>query len=65
MKNLEKLSNQRLSKEELKSINAGTPTCEPYPLCNGQEATFHTINSCGWYIYKISGKNFCMEYGAS
>jgi hypothetical protein len=30
MKNLEKLSSQKLSKEELKSINAGTPTCVPY-----------------------------------
>ncbi|KIQ19981.1 hypothetical protein Q1W71_15730 [Flavobacterium pectinovorum] len=65
MKNLQKLSTQKLSKEELKSINAGNNApCIPWPLCNGQEATFYVINSCGWYLYKTPTGSTCMEYGA-
>jgi len=66
MKNFQTLSKlQKLSKEELKSINGGTGTpCTPWQLCNGQEATFYTINSCGWYLYKTPTGSICMEYGA-
>ncbi|RKR10587.1 hypothetical protein C8C83_2263 [Flavobacterium sp. 90] len=66
MKKLQELSkSQKLSKEELKSINAGNGTpCIPWPLCNGQEATFETINSCGWYLYRTASNSICMEYGA-
>jgi len=57
---------RKLSKEELKSINAGTGTpCVTYPLCEDEQKTFITINSCGWYIYQTSGKGHCMEYGLS
>ncbi|SNR53364.1 hypothetical protein [Flavobacterium sp. ov086] len=65
MKNLQKLSTQKLSKEELKSINAGGngAPCYPWPLCNGQEVTFYT-QSCDWYLYKTSTGSICMEYGA-
>jgi hypothetical protein len=62
MKSLEKLSNQKLSKEELKSINAGTPTCVPYPLCNGDEVSFYGRNICGWYLYRTATNSICMEY---
>ncbi|WP_428231050.1 bacteriocin-like protein [Flavobacterium sp.] len=68
MKNLQNLSNlQKLSKEELKSINGGGigSTCEPWPLCEGEEKTLIGTNSCGWYIYQTSGKGRCMEYGLS
>ncbi|TDW45976.1 hypothetical protein EV144_107169 [Flavobacterium sp. 270] len=65
MKNFEKLTKEELTKEELKSINAGSADCVPFPLCNGQEVTFLTINSCGWYLYKTATNSTCMEYGAS
>lgn len=56
---------QKLSKEELKSINAGGGRlCEPWPLCKGQEASFYEINSCGWYLYKTATGSTCMEYSA-
>ncbi len=56
---------QKLSKEELKSINAGTGDCVPYPLCNGEQVTYYTQNSCGWYLYKTAANRICMEYGLS
>lgn len=64
-KNLSFIKNsEKLSKEELKSINGGAD-CIPFPLCNGQEVTFYTINSCGWYLYKTATNSTCMEYGLS
>ncbi|PIF31729.1 hypothetical protein CLU81_2235 [Flavobacterium sp. 9] len=63
MKNLEKLSElQKLSKEELKSINAGAVNCVPYPLCGGDEVSYYGRNICGWYLYKTASGSICMEY---
>ncbi|MCC9017482.1 MULTISPECIES: hypothetical protein [Flavobacterium] len=61
MKNFEKLT-----KEELKSINAGgtsTIECVPYPMCNGEEI-YPSIgqNRCGWILYKTAVGSICMEY---
>ncbi|MFG4004341.1 hypothetical protein ACHRV1_03425 [Flavobacterium aquidurense] len=66
MKNLQNLSKlQKLSKEELKSIDGGNGRpCEPWPLCKGQEASFYAVNSCGWYLYKTANGSTCMEYSA-
>ena len=56
---------QKLTKEELKSINAGTGKCIAYPLCNGEQVTPIGQNSCGWYLYKTASNSTCMEYGLS
>ncbi|MFH6949586.1 bacteriocin [Flavobacterium sp. FlaQc-51] len=55
---------QKLSKEELKSINGGTGNCATYPLCGSEEVTYYGRNSCGWYLYKTSTNSICMEYAA-
>ena len=63
MKNLEKLSKlQKLSKEELKSINGGAVNCVPYPLCAGNEVSYYGRNLCGWYLYRTATSSICMEY---
>ncbi|QGK76555.1 hypothetical protein [Flavobacterium sp. SLB02] len=63
MKNLQNLSNlQKLSKEELKSINGGAVKCVPYPICAGNEVSYIGRNICGWYLYKTASDSICMEY---
>ncbi|MEN2402069.1 hypothetical protein GKZ90_0019925 [Flavobacterium sp. MC2016-06] len=52
----------KLTKEELKSINAGTVNCVPYPICDGAEVTYYGRNLCGWYLYKTTSGSICMEY---
>ncbi|MBF4486192.1 bacteriocin [Flavobacterium sp. CSZ] len=53
---------QKLSKEELKSINGGAVKCVPYPICAGNEVSYIGRNICGWYLYKTASDSICMEY---
>ncbi|KUJ60610.1 hypothetical protein AR687_16395 [Flavobacteriaceae bacterium CRH] len=63
MKNFQALTkSEKLSKEELKSINAGAVICVPYPLCNGDEVSYYGRNVCGWYLYRTATNSICMEY---